>query len=147
MTDLGLTHVALAVRDLEQSIGFYENYAGMKIVHRRPGPSGGGVAWMSDLTRPFAIVLIESQQLNDTPLGPFGHLGVAVASRDEVDRLAGLARAEGSLRSEPTDSGPIVGYWALIADPDGNTLEVAHGQKVALTIEDAASAEGDASHG
>ena len=93
------------------------------------------VAWLSDLMRPFAIVLIQGPGLNDTPLGPFGHLGVAVASRAEVDRLADLARADDRLAEGPTDSGPPVGYWAYVRDPDGNTLEVAHGQEVALTVQ------------
>ena len=32
------------------------------------------------------------------------------------------ARADGRLRLEPKDSGPPVGYWAFISDPDGHTL-------------------------
>lgn len=138
MSDQGLTHVALAVRDLEASVAFYEQYAAMKVVHRRSTGAEAGVAWLSDLTRPFAIVLIQAPGLNDTPLGPFGHLGAAVASREEVDRLVGLAEADGRLADGPTDSGPPVGYWAYIRDPDGNTLEVAYGQEVAFTVEAAA---------
>ena len=138
MSDLGLTHVALAVRGLKASVSFYERYAAMQVVHRRPaGAEGaeGGVAWLSDLTRPFVIVLIQAPGLDDTPLGPFGHLGVAVVSREEVDRVVALARADGRLAAGPTDSGPPVGYWAYIRDPDGNTLEVAYGQEVAFTVQ------------
>jgi catechol 2,3-dioxygenase-like lactoylglutathione lyase family enzyme len=138
MSDLGLTHVAFAVRDLERSIAFYARYAGMQVVHRRSRAADSGVAWVSDLTRPFVIVLIQAPGLNDTPLGPFGHLGVGYASREEVDRLAAMAAAEGVLVSGPTDSGPPVGYWSYIRDPDGNTLEVAFGQEVAFTVAAAA---------
>jgi lactoylglutathione lyase len=134
LSDLGLTHVALAVRDLAASLSFYARYAAMQVVHRRPSAEGG-VAWLSDLTRPFVIVLIQAPGLNDTPLGPFGHLGVAVVSREEVDRLVTLARADGCLAAGPNDSGPPVGYWAYIRDPDGNTLEIAHGQEVAFTVQ------------
>lgn len=136
MSDLGLTHVAFAVRDLEASIRFYETYANMRVIHRRPGDApGAGVAWVSDLTRAFVLVLIQAPGLSDTPLGPFGHLGVGCASRAEVDRLAAMAQGDGRLRSAPRDSGPPVGYWAYVADPDGNTLELAHGQDVGLAIE------------
>jgi catechol 2,3-dioxygenase-like lactoylglutathione lyase family enzyme len=143
MADLGLTHVAFAVRDLARSIGFYERYAAMQVVHRRTGPhEGSAVAWLSDLTRPFVIVLVQLPGVQDTPLGPFGHLGVACASREEVDRLAARAREEGVLASGPADDGPPVGYWAFLRDPDGNTLELAHGQEVAFTVEAAAALGG-----
>lgn len=133
MTDLGLTHVAFLVKDLEKSIAFYAKYAAMQVVHRR-GSGASQVAWISDHTRPFVIVLVQSQAASrESPLGPFGHLGVAVASREDVDRMADEARREGILTREPTDSGPPVGYWAFIADPDGNTLELSFGQEVAFT--------------
>ena len=138
MSDIGLTHIALAVSELDASIAFYGKYAGMKLVHRRPADEGeGGVAWVSDLTRPFVIVLAHLPGVDDPPLGPFGHLGVACTSRDEVDRLANLAKQDGCLIKGPEDYGPPVGYWAYIADPDGNVLEVSYGQDVGLTVETA----------
>jgi lactoylglutathione lyase len=128
MSDVGLTHVALAVRSLEASVAFYERYAGMRAVHRRHG-----VVWLADGTRPFAVVLLESSEAV-RPVLPPAHLGVGVASRAEVDGLCELARGEGCLLRPPEDSGPPVGYWALIRDPDGHTLEVAHGQDVGLAV-------------
>jgi len=136
MSDLGLTHVAFSVRNLAESIAFYTKYAHMRPVHQRIDAGAGvAVAWMTDGTRPFVIVLAEWPDRRDPPLGPFGHLGVGCASRDEVDRLCAEARAEGRLQSGPTDSGYPVGYWAYIADPDGNNLEVSYGQDVGLTVE------------
>lgn len=129
MPDLGLTHVALPVRSLEASIAFYSRYARMAVFHRREG-----VAWIGDGTRPFVIVLLESKD-SIQPLAPFAHLGVAVESKAEVDRLCALARAEGCLLSDPTDGGPPVGYWSFLRDPDGHTLELAFGQEVALAVE------------
>ena len=38
----------------------------------------------------------------------------------------------------PVDSGPPVGYWAYIVDPDGHNLEISYGQEVGLTVEQAA---------
>lgn len=134
MADLGLTHVAFSVRDLAASVAFYEKYAGMSVVHRRMDEGAVKVAWVTDHTRPFVVVLIQGVGRDDTPLGPFGHLGVACKSRDEVDRLCALAATDGRLRKPATDSGPPVGYWAFIADPDGNTLEVSHGQDTEFTV-------------
>jgi len=129
MTDIGLTHVALPVRSIEASVAFYERFASMGVVHRRHG-----VAWISDRTRPFAVVLIETSG-EIKPLLPWAHLGVGVSSRQDVDRLCALAREDDCLIRAAEDSGPPVGYWALLRDPDGHTLEIACGQELGLTVE------------
>jgi len=128
LSDVGLTHVALPVRDLDASIDFYARYARMQVVHRREG-----VVWLSDRTRPFVIVLMQGSEVE--PLRPAAHLGVACASRAEVDRLCALARDERRLVGGPEDYGPPVGYWAFLSDPDGHTLEISHGQDVGLVVE------------
>lgn len=135
MVDRGLTHVALPVTDLDASLGFYEKYAHMKVVHqRRDAQTGDRVAWISDGTRPFVVVLIEAKEVRN-PLLPSAHLGVGCANREDVDRLAAEARAEGRAVWGPTDSGYPVGYWVLLSDPDHHTLELSHGQEVGLTVE------------
>ena len=139
MTDVGLTHVALQVTDLDASIAFYATFAGLSVVHRRPQ-----VVWLSDRARPFVIVLIETERVASA-LRPFAHLGVGCASREEVDRLSEIARRDGVLIGGPTDSGPPVGYWCFIRDPDEHTLELSHGQEVALTVDRAATDAGAAS--
>jgi hypothetical protein len=34
-----------------------------------------------------------------------------------------------------SDSGPPVGYFGVIVDPDGHNLELAFGQEVAFTVQ------------
>ena len=138
MPDVGLTHIALTCVDLDASISFYETYASMKVVHRRVHETDGvGVVWLTDHTRPFVLVLFEREKVEHA-LRPDSHLGVGCASREEVDRLCRLADEEDRLLLGPKDSGPPVGYWALIGDPDGHTLEVSYGQEVAFTVHDSA---------
>lgn len=130
--DLGLTHVALPVSDVDRSIAFYEKYADMHVVHRRH--DGADVAWISDRTRSFVLVLIGS----GTGAGGHrfsGHLGVGCTSVEEVDRRAAAAEAEGILHRRPEQAGYPVGYWCLVRDPDGYLLELTYGQEVALTVE------------
>lgn len=135
LSDLGLTHVALPASQLAASLDFYARYARMEVVHRRLDPvTGTEVAWISDGTRPFVVVLISVARV-ERPLLPLAHLGVGCASRAEVDRLCEEARAEGALRLGPIDSGYPVGYWALLSDPDGHTLEISFGQEVGLAVE------------
>jgi catechol 2,3-dioxygenase-like lactoylglutathione lyase family enzyme len=135
--DHGFTHVALPVGDIEASLDFYRRYADMDVVHRRRDEATGEqVVWVSDRTRPFVIVLIQQDRPSGVLTG-FSHLGVGCGSREEIDRRTRLARDEGRTVRGPFDSGPPVGYWAFISDPDGNNLELSHGQEVGITVEEA----------
>ncbi len=131
--DVGLTHIALPCRTIKRTLSFYRRYAQMEVVHRRRGEMGE-VVWLSDKTRPFAIVFLEGAA-TDRPLGPLAHLGVGCKSRAEVDRRIAMARAEGVEVYGPHDSGPPVGYWAFLTDPDGHKLELSYGQEVKSNIE------------
>lgn len=130
--EVGLSHVALVVADLDASIAFYARYAAMETVHRR-GEAGHQVAWLSDGSRPFVLVLIEREQV-EVRLQGAAHLGVGCPSRGEVDRLAALARQKRCLIEEPKDVGPPVGYTALLRDPDGHNLELSYGQEISLSV-------------
>ncbi|MGA9378256.1 MAG: VOC family protein [Phormidium sp.] len=139
MVDIGLTHIALPVSNIEKSIEFYTTYAQMQVVHRRIDANAGvAVAWLSDNTRPFVIVLIQTNSVQPI-LSPFAHLGVGCKSREAMDVLCNKARQEGILVEEPKDSGYPVGYWAFLRDPDGHTLELSYGQEIGLTVEKAAN--------
>nr|HPU39553.1 VOC family protein [Microthrixaceae bacterium] len=136
--DHGFTHVALQVTSLDSSLEFYERFADMTAVHRRTGDDGSKVAWISDHTRPFVVVLIEAAEGAAgavRPLGGWNHLGIAVASRDEVDRRIAEAARAGFATLAASDSGPPVGYFGVIVDPDGHNLELAFGQEVAFTVQ------------
>jgi catechol 2,3-dioxygenase-like lactoylglutathione lyase family enzyme len=132
MVDIGLTHVALPVTDLERSLAFYAAYTDLRLIHQRGSESGSRVAWIGDGTRPFVVVLIECAVV-DAPLSPLGHLGVGCASRQRLLKLCDQARAQGVLISDPRDDGPPVGTWAFLRDPDGHTLELSFGQEIGLT--------------
>lgn len=135
MTDIGLTHIALPVADIDRSIRFYSTYAGMKVIHQRiSAKKGTQVVWLCDRTRPFAIVLIESDSVHPV-LSPFAHLGVACQSRQDMNALCDQAKQEGILIKQPQNSGYPVGYWAFLRDPDGHTLELSYGQEIGLTVE------------
>lgn len=135
MFDIGLTHIALPATDIEQSIEFYSTYAGMKVIHRRiDSETGVAVVWLSDLTRPFVIVLIQTK-LAHPILSPLAHLGIGCESREHLDLLCVRAQQEGVLIQEQKDSGYPIGYWAFLRDPDGHTLELSYGQEIGLTLE------------
>ena len=125
------THVAILARDVERACSFYRRYAGLVEVHRRT-EHGVTVVWLAEpgREREFVIVLIGAPHADPVEPAPLAHLGYAVASRDEVDRLAALARDEAMLVEDPRDAGPIVGYYCILKDPDGNLVEFSHGQSL-----------------
>jgi catechol 2,3-dioxygenase-like lactoylglutathione lyase family enzyme len=126
---------------MDKSISFYGKYAAMTVIHRRTDATEqSDVVWLSDLTRPFVIVLIQTPTVS-SPLLPIAHLGVALASHEAVDRLCGEAQLEGALIEGPHEGGPIVGYWAFLQDPDGHTLELSYGQEIGFTVQQAQALE------
>jgi catechol 2,3-dioxygenase-like lactoylglutathione lyase family enzyme len=134
-----LTHVALPVRDLDATLAFYEKYTTLRKIHERYEPETGlRTAWLAnerDVTAEaarFVLVLIcgslPKQITGDIKeeygfLRSISHLGISLDSRDDVDRIAELAKAEGCLVLGPRYMNPVVGYICLIRDPDGNQVE------------------------
>ena len=126
-----LTHLALGVRDLDRTIAFYRKHARLHVVHERHD-HGSRVVWLSDRQEKPQFVLVLFHVASDPPVSAstLQHLGFALGSREEVDSAAAAARADGVLMAEPVYAGPIVGYFCLLSDPDGNPVEFSYGQPI-----------------
>ena len=125
-----LTHVALRVKDLARSIAFYGKYTRLVVCHERED-DGVRVVWLAERAEDpsFVFVLIPMAHTAGERPGVH-HFGFSLASRTEVDEVAATARAEGLLREGPKDAGPIVGYFCIVEDPDGNWVEFSFGQPI-----------------
>ena len=126
-----MTHVAVRARNLDQAVAFYERYAGLHVVHERED-DGIRVTWLSHVRDDpdFVVVLLELPHERMFEPSPTDHFGFDVASREDVDRIAEQARADGILKYGPVDAGPIFGYFVMVRDPSGNTCEFSHGQPI-----------------
>ncbi len=141
-----LTHIALPVRDIDATLDFYRRYTTLAVIHERQDPETKlRTAWLAnadDVTdageglgiqaAKFVIVLSAgSLPKNITGdikeeygfLLSISHLGISCETRDDVDRIAAMAKEEGCLLLGPMYRNPIVGYICVITDPDGNNLE------------------------
>ena len=135
-----LTHVALPVRDLDATLSFYEKYTTLKNIHEREdADTRMRSVWLCnerDVTTPgaarFVIVLIcgklPTQITGDIKehygfLTSIAHLGLSVDSRDDVDRIAAMAKEDGCLLLGPMYRNEVVGYICIVTDPDGNNIE------------------------
>ena len=119
-----LNHVALQVRDAIKSAEFYKSYCGMEVVHARED-GDRHVRWirLPNQKDGFMIVLLETLADLTDAVGSMDHLGFYVDNRKDVDDIAARALKEGILVEEPTYAGPVVGYYCMIRDPDGNLVE------------------------
>ena len=131
------THVALIVADLDASIAFYRRYTGLTLVDERREDTGARVAWLTDDARRFVLVLVGPGRVSLRSrlalalagrIPPANHLGFEFPTREQVEELCEQAQREGILRRAPSEHGPPVGFYGMVADPDGNSVELSFGQ-------------------
>jgi catechol 2,3-dioxygenase-like lactoylglutathione lyase family enzyme len=114
--------LALNVSDLDEAIGFYSSLFGTAPAKVRPGYANFAIA-----DPPLKLVLMEQQETRGVGVaGALNHLGVEVASYDEVvttgDRLAGGGLATRA-QSQVTCCFAVQDkVW--VEDPDGAPWEV-----------------------
>jgi lactoylglutathione lyase len=133
------THIALPVRDLDEVLAFYAKYTTLALIHERYEEATGlRSVWLAnsrdktEAAARFVLVLIcgslPGQITGDIKeeygfLTSISHLGISLNTREEVDHIAEMAKADGILVLGPRYMNPVVGYICLIRDPDGNQLE------------------------
>ena len=132
-----LTHLALHVPDLDACIAFYARFCGMRVFHERPG-RGSRIVWMAEpgKEREFIFVIMPGGADRALAANDYSHFGFAIASREEVDAVAELAREDGCLIWEPRDEPYPVGYYCGVRDPAGNYVEFSYGQPLGPGAED-----------
>ena len=128
---ISLTHVALHVEDIDACIEFYKEFCNMKVTHRRTGKDPAfDVAWMSEpgKEQDFIFVVVGYGKAAIQDSNDIKHLGFAVESKAEVDRLAELAKKKGCLFWAARDEGYPIGYYCAVTDPNGTVVEFSYGQ-------------------
>lgn len=134
------THVALPCGDVDRAIAFYTTHTPLVVVDRFRVDDGETV-WLANgahLRVPFALVLLCSDRERGRSQGvlhPFAHVGIEVPERGDVDAWAVKAKDAGCLHWDPRQMPDPIGYICALKDPDGNIIEIAHGQRVYNTIQ------------
>ncbi len=121
------THITINVSDLNRSVEFYTSVCGLSIVRDRR-LEGRHNVWLGPSPPPgedpiFVLVMVQEEVK-----ARLDHFGFQCNSREEVDRIAELARAQDILIEPPVDLGGVVGYFTMIRDPDGHLIEFTFGQ-------------------
>lgn len=133
------THFAIAVKDLEATIKWYESFTHLSVLARHEDEDGKNV-WLGDKEakhNPFILVAGQFYEGHDPfapaphhPIGPFSHMGIELPSREAIDEIAAKGKEAGCLAYGPVQMAKEIGYICFLKDPDGNTIEFSYDQGV-----------------
>ena len=138
-TKAAWTHIALAVKDVEASVAWYEKFTHLRVIARHQDEDGKN-AWLGDSATaksPFILVLGQFFEGHDPfapaphpPMGPFAHMGIELPTREAIDKVAAMGKEAGCLALGPKQMPKHIGYICFLKDPDGNTIEFSCDQGV-----------------
>ncbi|HEX8844020.1 MAG TPA: VOC family protein [Pyrinomonadaceae bacterium] len=121
------THITITVSNIDRSISFYSALCNLSVLRDRR-LEGGGTVWLGPVPPagedPTFILVLSQGEVTDR----LDHFGFQCESKEQVDAIAEEASRQGILVYPPQDSGGAVGYWTLIKDPDGHSVEFTFGQ-------------------
>lgn len=107
------------VKDLEESIRFYENVIGLKLVRKFPGGPNVEIAFLAD--GPAELELICDKAAKPERYGAHPSLGFAV---DDLDAAMDEMKEKGvAIVAGPIQPNPKTRFF-FIQDPDGLSLEI-----------------------
>jgi len=113
----GLTHIALAVRDIERSFVFYRDVLGVVAVYRRPN--------FLQMQTPGSHDVIVLEQRSESVGQPGGvmHFGFRLHDAGDIDAAAEAVEAAGGTIVEQGEFSPNEPFL-LCRDPDGYEVEI-----------------------
>ena len=113
----GLTHVALAVRDVDRSAKFYRRVFGAVQVYRQDG--------FAQLQTPGArdVIVLEKKSKGAGKSGGIAHFGFQLQNPKDIHAAARAVRKAGGTIKDQGEFVPGEPYL-FAADPDGYEIEI-----------------------
>lgn len=113
----GLTHLALAVCDVDRSVRFYSSIFGAQVIYRQPG--------FAQLQTPGArdVLVLERDPARAGKAGGVAHFGFRLVRPGDIDLARAAVEQAGGTVREQGEFVPGEPYLFAI-DPDGYELEI-----------------------
>jgi predicted enzyme related to lactoylglutathione lyase len=115
---LGMTHIALKVKDIERTIQFYQHVFNVRIMYRK--------ANFAQVTTPGSNDIIVFERSKSPLIGNTGgiaHFGFRLNKPEDIDEITTRVIEAGGLIKEEGEFVPGEPYLFLI-DPNGYEIEV-----------------------
>ena len=113
----GLTHVALAVKDVERAAAFYRSVFGAVVVYRQ----NGFVQLQTPGTRD--VIVLEQKAEGTGQSGGIAHFGFRLQNPKDIGAAARAVKKAGGVVKEQGEFVPGEPYL-FAADPDGYEVEI-----------------------
>ncbi|WP_250454263.1 VOC family protein [Caballeronia sp. ATUFL_M2_KS44] len=121
-----LIHTMIRVRDLDKSLGFYQDALQLGVAHRLDFPDFTLAYLRNDETATeLELTWNKGRSEPYTHGDGYGHIAVSVEdAKAERERLIGLGMEPLDLKEFKGDDGQLIARFFFILDPDGYKIEV-----------------------
>jgi len=113
----GLTHIALAVKDLDQTLAFYQKVFDVQVMYHKDD--------FLQVTTPGAndIIVFEQKKADYGKTGGIAHFGFRLRNMKDIDEMAMRIRSAGGTIVDQGEFVPGEPY-IFFKDPDGYEVEI-----------------------
>lgn len=113
----GLTHIAIAVKDLDQTLAFYQKVFEVKVMYHKDD--------FLQVTTPGAndIIVFEKKKADYGKTGGIAHFGFRLRDAKDIDEMAKRIRSAGGTIIDKGEFVPGEPY-IFFKDPDGYDVEI-----------------------
>jgi catechol 2,3-dioxygenase-like lactoylglutathione lyase family enzyme len=115
----GLTHIAIAVKDLDQTLEFYQKVFEVKVMYHKGDFLQVNTPGAND------IIVFEKKKADYGKTGGIAHFGFRLRDAKDIDKMAKRIKSAGGIIIDKGEFVPGEPY-IFFKDPDGYEVEICY---------------------